>query len=257
MFFYLQPATRNLQHVFRFLNPDFMFLDPRKHPDWDDLLLATPGYSFFHSSAWARVLAEAYGYTPFYFAIIEGGKFRALVPIMEVNSLLTGKRGVSLPFTDYCDPIIGDGLDFPDLFRQITEFGRKRGWRYIELRGGDGFFSTQHSALSNVSKDGSGPEPRTSNLEPGSSSLAPRSLNLVPVFARFLGHTLDLTKGEEALYAAQRDSTRRNIKKAEKEKVEVRIKTTPGAVGEFYRLNCMTRREHGLPPQPYHFFERV
>jgi hypothetical protein len=26
-------------------------------------------------------------------------------------------------------------------------------------------------------------------------------------------------------------------------------------IKEFYRLNCLTRREHGLPPQPYRFFE--
>ena len=76
-------------------------------------------------------------------------------------------------------------------------------------------------------------------------------------FVSFFGHTLDLTKGETALYSGLRDSTRRNIKKAEKEKVEVRIESTPGAVGEFYRLNCLTRREHGLPPQPYHFFTEV
>ena len=26
---------------------------------------------------------------------------------------------------------------------------------------------------------------------------------------------------------------------------------------EFYRLNCLTRREHGLPPQPVRFFENL
>jgi hypothetical protein len=26
---------------------------------------------------------------------------------------------------------------------------------------------------------------------------------------------------------------------------------------EFYRLNVLTRREHGLPPQPFHFFRNV
>ena len=29
---------------------------------------------------------------------------------------------------------------------------------------------------------------------------------------------------------------------------------TPDGVREFYRLNCLTRREHGLPPQPFRFF---
>jgi hypothetical protein len=28
-------------------------------------------------------------------------------------------------------------------------------------------------------------------------------------------------------------------------------------VEEFYRLNCMTRKAHGLPPQPYRFFKAL
>ena len=47
------------------------------------------------------------------------------------------------------------------------------------------------------------------------------------------------------------------MRKAEKEKVEVRIEKTGDALDEFCRLNRLTRREHGLPPQPYHFFEKV
>jgi hypothetical protein len=45
-------------------------IDPTNFPNWDELLLSTPGYSFFHSSAWARVLKDSYGYTPWYFASI-------------------------------------------------------------------------------------------------------------------------------------------------------------------------------------------
>jgi hypothetical protein len=84
-------------------------LNPLTIPDWDALVLNTPGTGFFHTSAWCRVLSESYGYKPVYFAEIEGDRFRTLVPMMEIDSFLTGKRGVSLPFTDYCDPII-EGL---------------------------------------------------------------------------------------------------------------------------------------------------
>jgi lipid II:glycine glycyltransferase (peptidoglycan interpeptide bridge formation enzyme) len=63
--------------------------------------------------------------------------------------------------------------------------------------------------------------------------------------------------GHEKIFSNLRDSTRRNVKKAEKEKVEVQIEKSGDALGEFCRLNRLTRREHGLPPQPYHFFEKV
>ena len=29
------------------------------------------------------------------------------------------------------------------------------------------------------------------------------------------------------------------------------------ALAEFYRLHCMTRQGHGVPPQPYRFFEKI
>jgi len=66
-------------------------LNPLEIDDWDELLLTHPDYSFFHTSAWARVLHESYGYKPLYFTAIENGRLSALIPIMEVNSFLTGR----------------------------------------------------------------------------------------------------------------------------------------------------------------------
>lgn len=196
-------------------------LDPTTYPGWDDILLATPGYSFFHSSSWAKVLCESYGYTPFYFALIEDGRFRALIPVMEVDSFLTGKRGVSLPFTDYCEPLIDGNIQFKDLFQVLIDFGKKRGWRYLEVRGG---------------KD-----------------LLPDT----PASSTYLGHTLDLREGEERIFSDLRDSTRRNIKKALAQGVTARISNDLDATREFFRLNCLTRKHHGLPPQPYYFFRKI
>jgi hypothetical protein len=65
-------------------------INPITYPGWDDLLLSTPDCSFFHSSAWARVLAESYSYTPKYFTMMDDGRLVALIPVMEVNSFLTG-----------------------------------------------------------------------------------------------------------------------------------------------------------------------
>ena len=232
-------------------------IDPTNFPAWDDLLLNTPGHSFFHSSAWARVLKESYGYTPMYFASIEKGHFSALVPIMEVNSFITGKRGVSLPFTDYCEPIIDKDQDFADLFNILIEHGKKRGWKYIELRGGDKYLVPRPSSLVSVSQS-SALTPVSSSLNPASSRSALCALRSAPFPSeKYLGHTLDLTKGEKALYSGLRDSTRRNIKKAIKEGVAVKILNSPESVREFYRLNCMTRKQHGLPPQPYYFFKNI
>ena len=209
---------------------------------------------------------------------------------MEVNSFLTGQRGVSLPFTDYCEPIVGETNEFVVLFNSIIEYGKKKGWKYIELRGGERFlnnlgphmsssvpasitrnskrFSTEHSTLTTEHSFDS--QPATRNLEvphssplavqpsvvPDSRSLTPDAWRLVP-FRSYLGHTLNLSDNEEVIFSRFRDSTKRNIRKAITEGVVVEISNSPAAVKEFYRLNCITRKQHGLPPQPYYFFKNI
>ncbi len=200
---------------------DLQIVDPTEIPNWDQILLNTPGYTFFHSSAWARVLKESYGYGPKYFAKIGSGEILTLLPVMEIRSLLTGCRGVSLPFTDYCEPILGRDMSFQELFNEVVRFARERGWNYIELRGG-------HNLL-----------PR-----------APSRIN-------YFGHTLDISRDEESVFKGFRGSTKRNIKKAIEECVEVKIDHSFDFVKEFYRLNCLTRRKHGLPPQPFKFFKKI
>lgn len=196
-------------------------VNPLTDPQWDEQIQSTAGHSFFHSSLWADVLSRSYRYKPVYFVLTDGGRLRGLLPLMEVRSLLTGCRGVSLAFTDFCEPLIDTQEIFTLLFDHIINYGRSAGWKYIELRGGEQFLSVvQESAV-------------------------------------YVGHTLDTAKSEQELQAGLRDSTRRNIRKAENEGVETEICTSMAAVAEFYRLHCITRKRHGLPPQPFTFFRNI
>src|SRR5437867_13337103 len=81
-------------------------IDPLTYPDWNACLLATPSASIFHTTNWLRVLQESYGYRPYYFACFKAQQLTALLAFMEVKSWLTGGRGVSLPFSDYCEPLV-------------------------------------------------------------------------------------------------------------------------------------------------------
>jgi hypothetical protein len=217
-------------------------LNPVQYPDWDNLILSHPACSFFHSSVWTKVLSESYGYTPLYFAVFGHDGMEALIPVMEVTSFLTGKRGVSLPFTDYCDPLLDDGMKLQDLMNPITEYGKKAGWKYIEFRFGQNLI---HDSLTHNSQLLSAEAP----AQAGETRNIP--------FLTFIRHVLDLSRNEEELSSSLRDSTRRNIKKAVKEGVEVKIDHSLESVKEFCRLNDLTRKEHGLPPQPIRFFEKI
>jgi hypothetical protein len=196
-------------------------LNPLEYPNWNALLLTNNQSTFFHTSEWARVLSESYNYKPLYFTVIENNKLTALMPLMAINSLLTGHRGVSLPFTDYCPPIIKDLNQFNEIFDQVIQYGKRSGWKHIDLKGGKKY------------------------------------LQDTVTFETFLSHDLDLTRAEEEIFSAFRNSTKRNIKKAIKENVQVRILNSLESVKDFYRLNCLTRKDHGLPPQPFHFFKRI
>jgi hypothetical protein len=196
-------------------------INPPAFPGWDDLLLASGSRSFFHTAGWARVLAESYRYRPLYLARIDQGRLLSMLPVMEVKSLITGRRGVSLPFTDYCPPLAAEGSSFAELFEALIRHGKEAGWRYVELR--DGIPAGQAGTASET----------------------------------YYGHLLDLEGREERLFANFSENTKRNIKKALREKVQVKVGDSLADVEEFYRLNCQTRQTHGLPPQPYHFFERI
>nr|WP_230406604.1 hypothetical protein [Candidatus Scalindua japonica] len=194
-------------------------INPITYPGWDDLLLSNPDYSFFHSSSWARVLHESYNFKPLYFTLIKENKLLVLMPIMEVKNFIAGKKGVSLPFADYVDPIVAEGSHINDVFDYLIEYGKKSSWKSIEIKGGEWLF--QESPLSSY----------------------------------YYGHTLDLSQGEDQIFSNLRDSTRRNIKKAIKADIKVEVCNTLASINEFYRLNCLTRKMHGLPPQPAFFLE--
>jgi hypothetical protein len=200
--------------------PNLQIINPIDYPGWDELVLSIENYSFFHSSHWAKVLIDSYKYKPLYFTEFVNGGISTLIPILEIKSLITGKRGISLPFTDYCEPVIDQKIDFIDAIDHLISYGKKSSWKYIELRGG--------------------------KVPPG---IAPSSSYYI--------HTLELAQDADETFNTFRNSTKRNIKKAIKEGIRIRISKSIDSVREFYRLNCITRKKHGLPPQPYHFFRKI
>lgn len=209
--------------------PKFEIIDPVSRPGWDGMLLSHKKHSFFHSSAWAKVLSETYGYKPLYFSLLEGEKLSALIPVMEIRSILTGRRGVSLPFSDYCEPIGSSREQLEELLKRVRAYGEKAGWRFLELRGG---------------------RPLVRNSGPSASFL----LHSIQLSGQLSGRP---SGDERHVFSRFRESTKRNILKAAGSGLKAGVHRSAEAVGEFYRLNCMTRKLHGLPPQPYIFFKKV
>jgi hypothetical protein len=188
---------------------------------WDAGLRRFEKSSIFHTQAWARVLSDTYRFTPRYLTVFREKQPVAHLPLMEVSSWLTGRRGVSLPFTDYCEPLAEDMDALQELTDAAIAIGRKSGWKHVEFRSGECFSDDTRASL------------------------------------KYWHHTVRLNKDQEAQFAALKGPVRTAIRKAIGAGVKVETSPSLDAVRSFYRLNAITRRAHGLPPQPMAFFENL
>ncbi|TMP92605.1 MAG: GNAT family N-acetyltransferase [Verrucomicrobia bacterium] len=196
-------------------------LDPVHDPSWDHVVALHRDADCFHTSAWAKVLHQTYNHQPFYLQFSRGRRLTALTPLMEVRSPFTGRRGVCLPFSDACEPLIFDPEAVGLVRDQLVRFAQERRWKHLEIRGGKSF------------------------------QLAPSAAT------KFYGHTLDLRSGAEELTTRFASPVRRAIRKAERSDVSAAVVRNRPAISDFYRLHVQTRRRHGLPPQPASFFLNI
>src|SRR6185437_545166 len=118
-------ATRECIHSF----------DPLSDRRWNAFLEQNPNASVFHSVPWLDALRRTYGYEVV--AYTTNGRSEDLenaVVFCRINSWLTGRRLVSLPFSDHCEPLISEQNAAAILAHILEgEFGRaQRG--YVEVR---------------------------------------------------------------------------------------------------------------------------
>lgn len=196
-------------------------IDPFDGDRWDTLVSARSDHSVFHRSAWARVLAECYRHEPVYLRVLRDGIELALVPLMEVASWLSGRRGVGLPFADFGGPLWDQPDSAAAVYAVVLEVAAERKWKHVEIRG------------SSVAPDGVSPA------------------------ASFSAHQLDLRPGHEALEHGFSPAVRRAVRKAQRSNLSITIERSQEAISTFYQLHCRTRRRHGLPPQPLQFFRAL
>ena len=114
-------------------------INPIECVGWDDWVLSAGGNSIFQSAAWARVLADTYGYKPRYLTLSRNGSLEAAWPICQTQSVWRVRKGVSLPFSDHCEPILPDPESFRLLFDGVIRCAEQLRWKTIEFRGADHF----------------------------------------------------------------------------------------------------------------------
>jgi hypothetical protein len=198
-------------------------IDPLSDPRWAALVESHPRSSVFHSTSWLRALQAVYGYEPV--AITSCPPAASLtngVVFCRVKSWLTGRRLVSLPFSDHCEVLVDspDGLDA--LLLHMTRDLDKGRWQYVEIR--------------------------PMSHRPGRDTGLGESLT-------YQFHRLDLRKSAQDLFRGfHKDCVQRKIRRAEREELKYEEGNSEALLQKFYRLLVTTRRRQFLPPQPLAWF---
>jgi hypothetical protein len=110
-------------------------LDPLRDARWQELIKKHPAASVFHSAAWLSALNLAYAYEPMVHTTCEhSAELTSGIVFCKVKSWLTGRRLVSLPFSDHCDPLVGSSAEFDDLLSGMRESVDVGKWDYCEVR---------------------------------------------------------------------------------------------------------------------------
>jgi GNAT acetyltransferase-like protein len=199
-------------------------IDPLKDHRWADLVERRGVSSMFHTPGWLEALRRTYGFGPVAFTDSPPGESltNGLV-FCRVASWMTGRRLVSLPFSDHCEPLTQSPEGLSGMLTSIKGLLVREG-RYTELRpliaipATDGFDTTSLYCLHSI--DLSAP--------------------LSTIFARF-----------------HRSHTQRAIRKGERSGLVVEVGRSAGILSEFYALLALTRQRHGMPVQPFNWFQNL
>ena len=180
----------------------------------------------FHTKPWLQALQRTYKYEPMAYAVEDGNRFVSGIPFCAVISFVTGRRLVSLPFSDHCQPLLSRPGDFHQLLAAAQNDAQRSRFKYVEIR---------PLQLSEVESN---------------SGFAPTDSVIV--------HKLDISRSpEQLLQSFHLNSIRRNIAKTERGELRYEEGRSEDLLRKFYPLLLMTRKRHGIPPQPIQWFRNL
>jgi hypothetical protein len=203
-------------------------LNPLEDPRWAALVQVHPAASVFHTESWIQALQRTYGFTPIVYTTCSPSAASLTDGILfsAVRSWLTGHRLVSVPFADHCEPLVESRQERATLAQALQFSTVRDGWRYVELR------------------------PLRTPFDASGSRES--------VSASYVLHRLNLRPSLEDIFRGFHPSTiQRKIRRAERESLGYAEGRSEPLLRDFYRLLVLTRRRHGLPPQPIQWFRNL
>jgi hypothetical protein len=191
-------------------------------PRWIEYVTSNRHANIFHHPAWIKTLSQSYGYRPFFIAITDtDGKVTGGAPMAEIKSVLTGHRWVSLPYTDHCEPLYNNTEVLAQLTEVLVMLFKQNNAPRIGLR---------WSYSDN---------------------------DYIQTICSFVLHTINLRRNIDEIEQDLSKRYRQRYRSAESKGVHVEFGKELHHVRQFYELQAITRKRHGLPVQPWRFFEML
>ena len=191
---------------------------------WDSFVDSHPYGGIYHTSAWHEVIRLSYGYQARYHVVLnKDGEIRSGLPSVTIRNLFLGRRLVSFPYSDYCDPLITASGDLGKLCDSVHDLAVKQRARSLEFR---------------MYKTAQGGQESKNNP--------------------YCTFVLSLDKSPEDLFRNfHKSCVQRAIRKAKRSGVEITKGETADDLRHFYELHVLTRKKFGVPAQPFQFFENI
>lgn len=174
--------------------------------------------------AWLDLLRRVYGYEAVPLTVADAsGAVRGLLPLCRLRSPLTGRRLVSVPFSDSAPLLADDDRAGAELVDRAIALARDEGAKYLELRTG-----------------------------PNAMLAARSDLAASELYVRWL---VPLSGGADAAWSSTIKTVQQKVRKAKRKGVVVRHAERREDMLAYHRLHVQTRSgKHGMPSQPKQFF---
>ncbi|MCU0592206.1 MAG: GNAT family N-acetyltransferase [Desulfobacterales bacterium] len=205
-------------------------LSEESYTQWDVFVERHPMGSIYHLSGWKKALEESFKHIRGELVVIwneaEDGIVAGL-PVYHVDSRITGKRLVSAPFANFCEPLIADSEAGGILCDYLIRRYQRNNSGCIEVKA----------------------RARSAPLVDAKFGIATE---------RNWHHFLPLDASPELLIKKfHKKSVRVPISKAQKNGLQLRIGTSENDLSLFYEIYANSRKRIGLPSLPYRFFEML
>lgn len=193
--------------------------------EWNDFVWNHPYGSLYHTSHWFKVIQKTYNIQPVVFADFKDN-IKCGMPFFLHHGIFRHKRLIGITSAQSCNPLVNNANELNELILFIKHYIKKNNINYFELRVTDNF-----------------------------PNWIPEAQRIVK---EFFSYTIDLEYNYDTIAKGfHKSCIIRPLKKAMSQDIKIVSSYDLKSIRAFYHNYEIMRRDHGLLPQPFKFFQNL